>query len=199
MAGMETSAWLLVCGVGLVAGLSAQPNAPIRNKVLTAEQQQRQQETTAYLAERHRLQQQANQAFDAEMIRATRKDGDCPGANSTREEEECLSKQSDISARNYEAFAAALRSLLTPSGSGQNQTPSVGPGGPTQSASATAAEFEKVEQLWIQYRDQLCSAAFHQGGGGTIAPVLEIRCHQQSLRNHMRDLDETYGLLLSVR
>lgn len=188
-----TAAVLLCC----VAISFARQNAAVPKKMLTPEQQQRRQKMQQALDERRRLQAQAKQAYDAEMARAARK-SECPEAHSTRDEEECLAKQSDLANARYNAFTTALRSLIAPAGPDDEQ-PAAGPEGPAQTSAQAAAEFDSVEQAWKQYREKLCSAAFHQGGGGTIAPVLEGECQVRSLQNHMRDLDQTYTLRFSVR
>ena len=183
---------LLVTGVLFAAGR----RGPQTETVLTREQQQRRQQTQQALDERGRLQQQAKQAFDAEMTRAAR-NSECPDAHSTREQEECLQKESNTTQANYKKFTTALRSLIVPAGN--EEQPAVGPEGAAQTSAQAAGEFDSMEQAWQQYREKLCSAAFHEGGGGTIAPVLEGECEIRSLRNHMRDLEQTYALLLSVR
>lgn len=182
------------------APINGEQITPKPKKVLTPEQQQRREQFDKYLAERHRLQDEARHAFEAEMAQANRPNGDCPEAQSTRAEVECLSKESEITAKNYKTFTSALRGLLAASpGSDSNDTPPAGPKGPALTPAQSSAEFDRVEQLWIEYRDALCTAAFHQGGGGTISPVLDMECRQSSTRNHMRDIHDAYGLLLRIR
>ncbi|HZU23588.1 MAG TPA: lysozyme inhibitor LprI family protein [Terriglobales bacterium] len=194
---MKPVAFLLLCFVA-IARIAAQ-NPPRAGKVLTPEQQQHRQQFKQYLGERRRLQAQAQQAYDTEIGRADRNGGECDDAQGTREQEECLSKQSETTQADFQNFSSAIRALLALSPSGDDEAPSVGPSGPALTAAQSVAEFDKVEQLWKQYSGELCSAAFHQGGGGTISPVLELECRQDSMRNHMRDLHRAYGLLLTLR
>lgn len=200
MRNVRNTTLLLVFSVCCFAvQLNAQRNAATPNKASARGEERHQQQTDTSLADRHRLQAQAKQAFDAEMTRANRKGGNCQGVTTTRGEQECLSKESETTEQNYKSFSVALRALLAPSHADEDQEPATGPEGQALTPAQQTAEFDKVEKVWQPYRDALCTAAFHQGGGGTIAPALEMKCRQEALRDHMRDLDRTYGLALSIR
>jgi uncharacterized protein YecT (DUF1311 family) len=190
---MRTACLLIFC-LAFAGSVNGQQNALTPKQSLSPRQHIEQ-----YLNERHRLQQQAKAAFDAEMARANRAGRECANVDTTRAAEECLSKESDATEANYQSFVQALRALLSQSPPDRDETPAVGPEGPELTPAQSAAEFDKVQQLWTTYRDALCTAAFHQGGGGTISPVLDIECRRDAIRNHMRDLDRAYGLLLSIR
>lgn len=130
------------------------------------------------LAERHRLMQLAQEAFDREIARE--KTGDCKSASTTGDQVTCLDKEMKISEANYKTFTSALRKALPSSGVDASDSRKL------------VQEFDRVEGLWSEYRKQMCVAAYDQNKGGTIAPVNEGLCHQSILRNHMRELRDVY-------
>jgi uncharacterized protein YecT (DUF1311 family) len=170
-----------------------QQNQPAHHKVLTPEQQTYQQELKLYSARQQRLQVQAKQIFDAEMARE--KTDDCPDAVSTYELRVCYGKQLDTTEANLKNFEATIHDLLAPAPQmpGEPATLPPGPAGPNLTSAQLTAEFESVERIWRQYRDTACTAAFHQYGGGTLGPIVELECNLRFARNHMRELKSVYG------
>jgi uncharacterized protein YecT (DUF1311 family) len=56
---------------------------------------------------------------------------------------------------------------------------------------------EDAEKQWLQYREQICRAAYEQFAGGTAAPGAESSCYLQVTRSHMETLYTAFGLALS--
>jgi uncharacterized protein YecT (DUF1311 family) len=141
------------------------------------------------------LRSQARQAFDAAMARE--KSGDCPNADNTYQFNICYGKAVAETDKNFKAYEDAIRNLLSLVGAGKdNHPPGPGPAGPELTPEQSAAEFDRVEQLWQAYLDAACTAAFHRFGGGTGGPSAEMECHLRTVRAHMRELDATYYMLV---
>jgi len=170
-----------------------QQSPPSHHKVLTPEQQAYQQQYQQWSAHYRQLQTQGKQIFDAEMAREGA--GDCPNASTTYDFNICYGKRLDTTEANLKSFEASLHDLLAPGPQmpGEPATPPPGPGGPSMTPAQLTAEFESVEQIWRQYRDTACTAAFHQFSGGTGGPSFEGQCRLQLARDHMRELRMIYG------
>jgi uncharacterized protein YecT (DUF1311 family) len=176
----------ILCLAPLGLGQQSQP-AP--QKALTPEQQAYSQWEAHY----RQLQVQGKQIFDVEMARE--KAGDCPNANSDYDFGVCYQKQLEITDANLKSFESTIHDLLAPEPQmpGETDTHPPGPSGPSLTAAQLTAEFESVEQLWQQYRDAACTAAFHQFDGGSGAPSFGMQCRIQIARDHMRELKTIYG------
>jgi hypothetical protein len=135
---------------------------------------------------------QATAAFDREMARD--KADDCPDAHTTYDEIACLGKALEITNSNYKAYLGALRSLLGLTTPGREAAS--GPTGKPLTPEEAVQEFDEVEALWQKYRSAQTSAIFNHWKGGTIAPVMAGSCELQLLRNHMRELDGIYDMML---
>jgi hypothetical protein len=189
---------IICCLLVSVPVWPAQRDPGRQEKVLTPEQKVYQQALKQASAERQRLRAQAKQAFDAEM--AQEKAEDCPNARTTYEINVCLSKESGITDGNYKSYAEAVRALLSlkePPLPGQQAEPvHAGTMGPELTPEQQAAEFDGLEATWKPYSEAVCTATFHQFGGGTAGPAAEGECRLRMTRQHMRDLDQVYfGLL----
>jgi len=169
-------------------------DAGTREKVLTPEQKVYQQALKLASADRQRLRAQAKKAFDAEMARE--KAGDCPNARSTYETNNCLNNEFGITDENYKTYVEAVQALLSlkgPPPPGQEvHAVQSGPAGPELTPEQHTAEFDHLEAVWKPYSDAVCTATFHQYGGGTAGPPAEGECGLRMTRQHMRDLDQVY-------
>jgi hypothetical protein len=169
----------------------ANPSAPAHHKVLTPEQQEYQKEFQVFMDQRHALQAKAQKAYNDETARE--KNDPCDAESTTRGAEECLSRESQLTESNYEAFIGAIRDLLA------LKAPQIGPGstsGPTGmpvSSDEQVKEFDTLQSAWQQYRDLVPKTAYDQFKGGTLAPVFDGECSQMIVRSHMRDLNKIYG------
>ena len=154
---------------------------------------------------RQALQAQAKQIIDAEAERE--RSGDCASANTTVEFDHCFSQRLEETAANLKNFDGVIRQLQSGprqmSGSAEETLAgpagpagpagSAGPAGPELTPAQHAAEFDRLESLWQQYRELACTAAFHQFEGGTGAPSFQMQCELKLTRDHLRELDLIYG------
>lgn len=147
-----------------------------------------------FLAQRSRLQQQANSAFQQEMARE--KVVDCPDARTTYAEEMCLSKAIQTTEASYKAFSGAIRALLDQKNPFVTNTDLGGPSGKSLPAESLVKEFDQTEAEWNTYRKTQCSAAYDLFKGGTIAPVMGGRCEIKLIRSRMTDLNSIYDMTL---
>ena len=156
---------------------------------------------------RQALQAQAKQIIDAEAERE--RSGDCTSANSTVEFDHCFSQSLEETAANLKNFDGVIRQLQsgppqmsvsadkTPTGP-TGAAGSAGPAGPELTPAQHAAEFDRLESIWQQYRELACTAAFHQFEGGTGAPSFQMQCELKLTRDHLRELDLIYGIDLHL-
>jgi uncharacterized protein YecT (DUF1311 family) len=194
---MPSPAALLVAILTLpLAVLAQQPLAP-SGKVLSPEQKAYQGKLQLWFVHHQAQQAQAKQVYKAEMARENT--GDCPNAATTYDFNVCYSRQLKITDANLNAYETDIRALLAPRPSipGQMMNPT-GPSGPVPTTQQNIAEFDRVEQLWQQYRDAACTAALHQFEGGTGGPAFQMECEIRLGRNHMRELNTIYGMLLHL-
>jgi hypothetical protein len=195
---MKTSSCRMLAAVLLAAvmipGQLAGQNTPQPKKVLTPEQQERQEKFKSYLAQRKELQKRAAQAFDTESGRA--RAGNCKNAGNTRDIEECLEKESEITEKNYAVFAGAVRELLALASPESAQPTSPGPTGTPPSAEERTREFDSLQGAWEQYEKIGTAAAYGQYKGGSHAPVFSMEAKQNLVRLHMRELSFIYDDLL---
>lgn len=185
---------LLLLGslMALTVSCPSQTNPNLPKKILTPEQQAYQQKLKEVRVKRDSLQAEAGRLFESEMARE--KAGDCSDAGTTYDFNVCFGKAVDLTDRNLRAYQSALRDLL--SLEYPEPQPTTGPAGPVQTPAQSAEEFDRVEKAWLSYLDIAGSAAFHQFGGGTGGPSAEMECHLRLVRNHMRELDGIYFMLL---
>jgi uncharacterized protein YecT (DUF1311 family) len=145
----------------------------------------------AFSAQRDQLVQHAAMTFDREMERE--KAGDCPNVVTTYDENVCLGQEVATTTANYKDYADTLRSLM-----GLRDSSAIvadGPTGTPPTPDEMAKEFDRIETAWDAYRTVLCSAAYHQYRGGTIAPSIELSCNLRAMRTHIRELGGILGNL----
>jgi uncharacterized protein YecT (DUF1311 family) len=146
----------------------------------------------ARLAERSEWQAQAKAAFDREMARQNA--GDCRGATTTLEINQCLSAETAATKANYDTFLSALRSLV---GYGRTDTPEPpGATGRPLTRSELLTEFDSVETAWGKYREAQCQAAYDQYKGGSIAPSQAGFCELRLRHSRMQELHAIYEIQL---
>jgi hypothetical protein len=189
---------MTVCALlALSAPAFGQQDPSHPKKIMTPEQQQFQQQMREVDAQRQNLRAQAKQAFDAEMARE--KSGDCPNATSTYEFNICYGKAVTVTDQNLTTYEKNIRDLLGlhyPIFTGQPSSPGLAGSQPTPEQEV--AEFDHIEQLWRAYLDSVATTAFHQFDGGTGGPSFEMEAHLRLTRNHMREIDTLYGVLLHL-
>ena len=179
------------CSIGQQSQAQSATAKP--RKVLTTEQKVYQEQWREYMAKRHNLQAQAKQVFESEMLRE--KAGDCPDANSTYEINVCYTSQVTITEQNLKSYEVTIRDLMAPMPQlpGNPTSSMPGPAGPTLTPDHVLEQFDRVEEVWRQYSDTACTAAFHQFEGGTGGPSFQMECQLKLARDHMRELDMVYG------
>lgn len=144
------------------------------------------------------LKQRARKALAGEAARD--KAGDCPNADTTLAQRECLQAEDVKTQANYKAFTSALRAILaSPYPEPPGAKPVSGPTGPEPTAAQRAVEFDRLEAAFQAYRELAQKAAYNEYAGGTLAPVAEMEASQELLRSHMRELARLYDNELSNR
>lgn len=174
------------------------PAMPAPAKALTPQQQAYQKEWQQYSAKRQSLQVQAKQILYTEMGREQH--GDCTTSNTTAEFNDCFDQrlqETEANLKNFEDIIRQLQSGL-PQMPGSAEEPTAGPAGPAFTPQQQAAEFDRLEQAWQNYREVACTAAFHQFDGGSGAPSFQMQCQLKLTRDHMRELDLVYGIDLHL-
>jgi uncharacterized protein YecT (DUF1311 family) len=190
---------MLVFGILILLPLSfgqqtlAQSEPPKPTKVLTPEQKAYQQEWREYMAKRHGLQAQAKQVFESEMSRE--KARDCPEAQTTYDSNICYGNQVKITDQNLKSYGDIIQDLMAPMPQvpGKSADNMPGPAGPSLTPEQILEEFDHVEEVWRQYRETACTAAYHQFDGGTGGPCFQMECQLKLARDHMREMDMVYG------
>jgi uncharacterized protein YecT (DUF1311 family) len=172
---------------------STQPEPIKPAKVLTPEQKEYQQQWREYMAKRQGLQAQAKQVFESEMSRE--KAGDCPEAQTTYDSNICYGNQVKITDQNLKSYEGLIQDLMAPMPQmpGKSADNRPGPAGPSFTPEQVLEEFDHVEEVWRQYRETACTAAYHQFNGGTGGPSFQMECQLNLARDHMRELDTVYG------
>jgi hypothetical protein len=126
--------------------------------------------------------------WDGEMARE--KAGDCLGARSTVDLDECLGRELDITAANLKGYAESFRAIFRLEFPEQRAPDDF-------SYVRTAAEFLKdfddVEAKWDAYKTAMCHSAFELLPGGTAASSIAAYCELKVMRNHMRELGGILG------
>ena len=187
--------------LGLLSGLltfAPKQGSGQSSKVLTPQQRAYQAQRAAWLTRYSRLKAGAIAAYNAEQ--AHKKASDCPDAMTTAAIVECMGKETSITAANEKKFAANIRAMLNaPAPELSGQLPAAGPSGSVPTAAEQLRAFDQMEADWANWSKTAQHVAFTQGGGGTIAPILELQAQQQLLRSHMHDLHVVYGEMLANR
>lgn len=187
---------LLACTFVFSVLAAAQQTAAQPTRIATPEQQGLQEQARVFAAKRRQLRAQAKETFDAEIARE--KAEDCPEAQNTREFNTCFGKAVAIADQHLKTYEEALQALLALHYPVQSSTPVPGVAGAASTPEQDAAEFSHLEQLWHSYLDAASAAAFHQFDGGTGGPSFELETHLRLVRNHMRELDMLYGMVLRL-
>ena len=141
-----------------------------------------------YSAHLQVFRESAKKAFADEQIRA--KAGDCPKEQTTFDISICLKGAVEKTTANYRAYSNGLRSMegladpdeMSSAGSSKYST-----------SEELVKQFDNAETAWQVYKQAQCSAAYGVGKGGTIAPIMQLTCELTLFRDHMRELDSTYG------
>ena len=145
------------------------------------------------MAKRQSLQAQAKQVFESEMLRE--KAGDCPDANSTYAFNICYGNQVTITDQNLKNYESTIQELMAPipimPGNSADNMPEQAV--PSLAPQQVLEEFDHLEEVWRQYRETACSAAYHEFHGGTGGPSFQMECQLKLARDHMRELDMVYG------
>jgi uncharacterized protein YecT (DUF1311 family) len=152
-----------------------------------------QEKWKAFYAQVERFREQAQGAFDREMVRE--KAGDCQKADNTRAIGECLEKEIETTTANYKAYTGALRSLLGIMGADPDDK-FWGPTGKPLTSKELVNEFDAAEAAWLKYREAMCTAAFDQFKGGTIVALEAGFCELMLVRSHMREIEKIYNVRL---
>ena len=173
--------WILVLALLVPYGLAGQTQK---------------EQTARFFREREDLHKKAKAAFDAEMGRE--KTGDCRAAQNTREMNACFGGAVDTSIANYKSYSEALRAMLAQPDPFENgAAPAAGPTGPQSTRAQILGNFDHAETAWAQYRDAFCESDTGLYQGGTIVHVMSYTCQLLLIRNHMREMERTYGEYLS--
>lgn len=164
-------------------GTETAPNSPDKNQALNKQQQD-------FFAKLDVLKKQGRAAFSDEMARE--KAGDCPHAVSTYDMVTCLGREVEKTTANYRDFVGALRSVEHLKSPGVSYE---GPSGQPLSEEELVKEFDEAESAWQIYHKAQCTAAYGAHKSGTIAPVMEVTCHLQLMRDRMRELENIYQFM----
>jgi uncharacterized protein YecT (DUF1311 family) len=164
--------------------------ADLQSVAAQSPQAEMQRRLSEWHDQRYRLIDRADAAWDREMARE--KAGDCIATNS-RDELDCLGKEVEATADNLKEYSAAFHSIFALAAPNEADWQFSGPTGRPRTAAEMASLFDDVEAVWEKYRNSLCSAAFGQDQGGTIAPISAAFCELRAMRNHMRELGAILG------
>ncbi len=176
----------------------AAPPAKPAKKVLTPDQTAYQQASATWLEQYTALRQQAQAAYVREMARE--KAGDCPNANSTRAEEECLTHEMSLTQANLAAVIAALRAMLGLEHSKMpGEQPVSGQTGTPQASQERVEEFDKLEAASGAYRKLAAITARNEFKGGTEVPDFVAEVEQRLTRLHLEELALIYDTEFSNR
>lgn len=173
-----------------------QVQRPRPKKVLTPAQVEYQQAMKTYNEREAGIRSTANAAYDAEMARE--KEKTCPGVSTTFDVNMCLSRESDITDRNYKEFTKALRDILAmprPQGPGET-IPYIGPTGRAATPETSTAAFDTAEAAWKAYATAECGAVDTEWRGGTIVNSMVAECSLRITRSRMHELDVAYSARL---
>ncbi len=67
---------------------------------------------------------------------------------------------------------------------------------PGETDATSQALLNDTEEAWKNYRDKACKAAYNQMAGGTGAPVAEGECSVRITKEHVRELQAVYFMML---
>jgi len=101
----------------------------------------------------------------------------CLNANSTREAEICNQDEQDAADADLQALLSQIGGRLRDDATGK-------------------ALLQETGTAWQDYRDKACKAAFHQFDGGTGGPVSEGACSVRITKEHVRELQNDYFMML---
>jgi uncharacterized protein YecT (DUF1311 family) len=137
----------------------------------------------SYLAQADAFRAAAKAAYDAEGTHEAA--FICPNVANPSEMNDCVAHENAVTTSNYQAFTAALRSLLA-----LPEPPEPGLTNPVQGVSgpqATAA-FDAAESAWQAYTKAECSAE----RVGTTVDLSDGECYIRQSRARLRELAEVY-------
>jgi uncharacterized protein YecT (DUF1311 family) len=152
-------------------------------------QDSRQDKRKDFMADLDRLQSQAKAAYEREMARE--KAGDCPNADNTRANVECLGNEISTTTANFKAFTGAIRSVLNLEGVDAKDT-MLGPTGQTPSREEVLRAFDDASSAWDKYSKAQCDAIYGLYKGGTYTNVAGEGCQLMLLRSRMREMNALY-------
>ena len=145
-------------------------------------------EQQKYFAQLEGLKRGGRAAYSDENARE--KVGGCPKAMTTLDMNICFTGEVEKTTANYKTYTGALRAvegLDDPNGSDAADIR-----GQQSDASKRVKEFDAVEAAWNEYYRAQCTAAYDAYAGGTIAPMMELTCKLQLLRDRMHELESIY-------
>ncbi len=103
------------------------------------------------------------------------KQSPCRGTVATADMARCFSKAKDSSDARLNSVYQRILKRLDPE---------------------DAERLKKTERLWMQYRDENCSAERELYRGGSAAPVVYLACLEAMTRARAAELQETYAVRL---
>jgi uncharacterized protein YecT (DUF1311 family) len=161
-------------------------------RYLSPDQIAYQKAVSDYKAQADVFRNAAKAALGADADRA--KDALCPTAMTTLQMNDCVAQQNALTVASYDAFTAALRSLLAlpqPTAPGVTY-PVQGINGPQAMPVSSVAAFDASESAWKVYAKAECDAVDVHWRGGTIVSYYIGECALGHTRARMRELADLY-------
>jgi uncharacterized protein YecT (DUF1311 family) len=144
-----------------------------------------------YFAQLERLKKGGRAAYADENARE--KTGDCPKAMTTLDMNMCFTREVEKTTSNYKAYTQAIRGVET---LGEpNESDAAANRAQHSSSSKRVKKFDAVEAAWNEYYRAQCAAAYDAYAGGTIAPMMELTCKLQLMRDRMHELEGIYQFM----
>jgi uncharacterized protein YecT (DUF1311 family) len=162
--------------------LTAQAGVPSET---TSKEQQK------YFTQLERLKSAGRAAYSDEDARE--KAGACPKAMTTLDMNMCFTHEVEKTTSNYKAYTGALRAVEGLGDPSESDAADVR--GRQSDRSKRVKRFDAVEAVWNEYYRSECSAAYDAYVGGTIAPLMELTCKLQLMRDRMHELESIYQLM----
>jgi uncharacterized protein YecT (DUF1311 family) len=102
----------------------------------------------------------------------------CLNAATTRDAEECNQDAQEAADADLQALLNQIRKH------------------PGEEDATSQVLLNDTEEAWKNYRDKACKAAYNQLAGGTGAPVVEGVCSVRITKEHVRELQADYFIIL---
>jgi uncharacterized protein YecT (DUF1311 family) len=139
-------------------------------------------QSKAYTTKQNVLRARGSEALAAEYTRE--KTFPCKEEESSNGKDECVSRDLQVTQKNYESYTKAIGDLLRlrdPDDPDAASYPDRG------------KELDRAELLWVRYREVQCQAVSDSSFGGTIQPLISLFCKQGLTRSHMHELGRLYS------